>query len=153
MQYKNEEVKLLKIKIVVVMALCVFLSAIVGIGSVSATDGVISSTTFTNVNLTNGEALHIPGGQIMEVKGIQDGKHVAMKFKWHDIYFNKSYILHISVNYIDLFNDSSTVDYYTYILENNENYPVRDIIIAPYMKLNANNTVTIEILPADDYYY
>ena len=143
----------MKIKIVVVMVLCVFLSAIVGISSASATDGVISSTTFTNVDLTNGEVLHIPGGQIMEAKGIQDGKYVAMKFKWHDIYFNKSYILHISVNYIDLFNDSNTVDDYIYLDENNENYPVRDTIIAPYMELNVNNTVTVEIMPDDDYYY
>lgn len=143
----------MKIKIAALVALCVFLVGIAGIGSVSATDSVISSTTFTNVDLTNGEVLHIPGSQIMEAKGIQDGKYVAMKFKWHDIYFNKSYILHISVNYIDLFNDSNTVDDYIYLDENNENYPVWDTIIAPYMELNANNTVTIEILPADDYYY
>jgi len=124
---------------------------IISIGSASATDSVISSTTFTNVDLKNGEILHIPGGHVMEVKGIQDGKNVAMKFKWHDIYFDKSYVLHISVSYIDLFNDSNTVDDYLYIDKNNENGPVLDIFIAPYVKLGANNAVTIEILPDDCY--
>lgn len=70
----------MKIKIAALVALCAFLVGIAGIGSASATDGVISSTTFTNVDLTNGEVLHIPGGQIMEAKWIQDGKYVAMKF-------------------------------------------------------------------------
>ncbi len=50
------------------MVLCVFLSAIVSIGSASATDGVISSTAFTNVDLKNGEVLHIPGGQLWKLK-------------------------------------------------------------------------------------
>ena len=141
----------MKIKIAALMSICVFLVGIAGMGSVSATDSVTSSTSFTNVDLKHGEALNIPGGQVMEVKGIQDGKIVAMKVKWHDICFNKSYLVHVSLSYTDLFNDTNMADDYLYFDKDSKSNMVSTIIFVPYMNIDTNNTLTVEILP-DDYY-
>ena len=133
----------MKIKIAALLALCVFLSGIAGINSASATD----STTFTNVDLKNGEVLAIPGYSALEVKGIQFPDKVGLKVRW-DGYSEQNYTVKVSINYEDLFDDLSTQDYYFYV--DSETGSMEDYWDIPYMDIDKDNTITIQILPDDE---
>lgn len=141
------EVKILKIKIGALIALCVFLVGIAGMGSASAADSVTTSTYFTNVDLKHGENLALANGQIMAIKGIQDGKDVGIKV---DYYYNpiSAYEVHIIVNYIDLFGGSSSVDDWFYPDDSDCGH-IYDYITAKYMNMSAGTNVTVEISPVE----
>lgn len=129
------------------IALCVFLVGIAGMGSASAADSVTTTTSFTNVDLKHGENLTLANGQNMNIKGIQDGKNVGIKFNY---YYNpiSNYQVYILVNYIDLFGESSSVGDYFYSYDSDCGH-VSEYISAPYMNMSAGTNVTVEISPEE----
>ena len=133
----------MKIKIAALLALCVFLSGIAGINSASATD----STTFTNVDLKNGEILPVPSYSALEIKGIQFPDKVGLRVRW-DRYSEQNYTVKVSISYDDLFGDFSTQDYYFYV--DSETGSMADYWDIPYMDIDKDNTITIQILPDDE---
>jgi len=132
----------LKIKLAALLALCIFVSGIAGIQGASATN----STTFTNVDLKNGETLTTPTYGALDVKGLQLSDGVALRVGWNDyVYPSQNYTVKVSVDYEDFFGEPSIQDYYFHVTDGSG--PLVDYWFIPFMGIDKDNSITIQILP------
>lgn len=116
-----------------------------GIQGVSATD----YSTYTNVDLKKGEYLTAPSFGGLYVKGIQFPDKVGLKVGWDDYAYDQNYTVKLSISYDDLFDSYKEQVYYFDVT--NETDPLDDYLDIPYMNINGNNTITIQILPYIDH--
>jgi len=134
----------LKIKIAALLALCLFVSGIAGIQSASATD----TTTFYNVDLKNGELLTAPSYGALDVKGKQFSDKTALRVRWDDYsYAGQNYTAKVTICYEDLFGDFNAQDYYFDVT--NETDSLSDYWDIPYMNIDGDNLIIIQIQPYD----